>query len=60
MLDFEYLVHVCYLVPMNNEILILNYMLYHDEELTEEELHKCFAKFDSKTLELIKKEYEND
>ena len=35
-------------------------MLYHDEELTEEELHKYFAKFDSKTIELIKKEYEND
>ena len=35
-------------------------MLYHDEELTEEKLHKCFAKLDPTTIELIKKEYEND
>jgi hypothetical protein len=35
-------------------------MLYHDEELDEEELNKCFAKFDSRTIELILKEYRND
>jgi len=35
-------------------------MLYHDEELDEEELNKYFAKFDSKTIELIQKEYKND
>ena len=35
-------------------------MLFHDEELDEEELNKCFAKFDSKTLELIQQEYKND
>jgi len=35
-------------------------MLFHDEELDEEELNKCFAKFDSKTIELIQKEYTND
>jgi len=35
-------------------------MLYHDEELDEEELNKCFAKFDSVTIELILKEYRND
>jgi hypothetical protein len=35
-------------------------MLYHDEELDEEELYKCFEKFDPKTIELIKEEYEND
>ena len=35
-------------------------MLFHDEELTEEELNECFAKLDPKTIELIEKEYEND
>ena len=35
-------------------------MLYHDEELDEEELNKYFAKFDSKTIELILQEYKND
>lgn len=35
-------------------------MLYHDEELDEEELNKCFAKLDSKTNELIKQEYKDD
>jgi hypothetical protein len=35
-------------------------MLFHDEELDEVELNKCFAKFDSKTIELIRKEYTND
>ncbi len=35
-------------------------MLYHDEELDEEELNKCFAKFDSKTIELIRQEYKDD
>jgi len=35
-------------------------MLVHDEELDEEELNKYFAKFDSKTIELIQKEYTND
>ncbi len=32
-------------------------MLFHDEELDEEELNKCFAKLDPKTIELLKKEY---
>lgn len=35
-------------------------MLYHDEELDEEQLKRCFEKFDSKTIELIKQEYDND
>jgi len=35
-------------------------MLFHDEELDEEELNKIFAQFDSKTIELIRKEYAND
>ena len=30
------------------------------EELDEEELNKCFAKFDSKTIEQIQQEYKND
>ena len=33
-------------------------MLFHDEELDAEELHKCFEKLDPKTLELIKLEYD--
>ena len=33
-------------------------MLFHDEELDVEELHKCFKKLDPKTLELIKLEYD--
>ncbi|NQV39640.1 MAG: hypothetical protein HQ505_03755 [Nitrosopumilus sp.] len=45
---------------MNVKIKSILYMLYHDEELDEEELNKCFAKFDSKTIELILKEYKND
>jgi len=35
-------------------------MLFHDEELNEEELRKCFEKFNPKTIELIKEEYDND
>ncbi len=35
-------------------------MLFHDEELDEEELHKCFEKLDPKTIELIRLEYKND
>ena len=35
-------------------------MLFHDEELDEKELNKLFAKFDSKTIELIQQEYQND
>ena len=35
-------------------------MLYHDEELDEEELNKCFAKFDSETIDLIRQEYKNN
>jgi len=35
-------------------------MLFHDEELDEAELKKCFEKLDPKTIELITKEYEND
>ena len=35
-------------------------MLFHDEELDEEELHKCFEKLDPHTIELIRLEYNND
>ena len=35
-------------------------MLFHDEELDEEELHKCFEKLDPKTIELLRVEYNND
>ncbi len=35
-------------------------MLFHDEELNEEELKKYFEKLDSKIIELINKEYEHD
>lgn len=35
-------------------------MLFHDEELDEEELNKYFAKLDPKTIELIQQEYQND
>ncbi len=35
-------------------------MLYHDEELSEEELKKYFEKLDPKTIELIKEEYSHD
>ena len=35
-------------------------MLFHDEELDEEELSKCFEKFDPETLELIRIEYASD
>jgi hypothetical protein len=35
-------------------------MLYHDEELNEEELKKYFEKLDPKTIELINEEYTND
>ncbi len=34
-------------------------MLFHDEELDEEELNKYLEKLDPKTIELIKQEYEN-
>jgi hypothetical protein len=34
-------------------------MLFHDEELDEEELNKCFEKLSPETIELIKQEYEN-
>jgi len=35
-------------------------MLFHDEELDEEELFKCFKKLTPETLELIKMEYSCD
>ncbi len=35
-------------------------MLFHDEELNEEELKKYFEKLDPNTLELIRQEYENN
>ena len=35
-------------------------MLFHDEELDEEELNKCFSKLHPKTIELLKKEYCHD
>ncbi len=35
-------------------------MLFHDEELDEEELYKYFEKLDPKTIELIRKEYDDD
>ncbi len=35
-------------------------MLFHDEELNEEELIKYFEKLDPKTIELIKEEYSHD
>ncbi len=35
-------------------------MLYHDEELNEEELKKYLEKLDPKTIELIKEEYGHD
>ncbi len=33
-------------------------MLFHDEELGEEELNKYFEKLDPETIELINQEYE--
>ncbi len=33
-------------------------MLFHDEELGEEELKKYFEKLDPETIKLIKQEYE--
>ena len=44
---------------MNTDLQFIIVMLYHDEELDEEELNKCFAKFDSKTIDLIQQEYQN-
>jgi len=35
-------------------------MLFHDEELNEEDLHKCFKKLDPETIELITQEYNDD
>jgi len=35
-------------------------MLFHDEELNKEELHKCFKKLDPETIELITQEYNDD
>ncbi len=35
-------------------------MLFHDEELDEEELYEYFEKLDPKTIELIKEEYAHD
>ena len=35
-------------------------MLFHDEELDEEELNKFFEKLDPKTIELITQEYKKD
>jgi len=35
-------------------------MLFHDEELNEEELKKYFEKLDPNTLELIRQEYKNN
>jgi len=35
-------------------------MLFHDEELGEEELKKYFEKLDPKIIELINEEYEHD
>lgn len=35
-------------------------MLFHDEELNEEELKKYFEKLDPNTLELIRQEYEDN
>ncbi len=35
-------------------------MLFHDEELNEEELRKCFEKLDPKTIKLINQEYDHD
>jgi len=35
-------------------------MLFHDEELDEEELRQCFEKLDPNTIELIRLEYKND
>jgi hypothetical protein len=46
---------------MNMMILYLNkHMLFHDEELDEEELSKYFKKLAPETLELIKMEYSSD
>lgn len=45
---------------MNARLSFSIVMLYHDEELDEEELNKCFAKFDPKTIELIQQEYKNN
>jgi hypothetical protein len=36
------------------------YMLFHDEELDEEELSKCFKKMAPETLDLIRMEYTSD
>ena len=35
-------------------------MLFHDEELDEEELKKYIEKLDPETIELIRREYENN
>ena len=35
-------------------------MLFHDEELDEEELYEYLEKLDPKTIELIRQEYDND
>ena len=35
-------------------------MLFHDEELNEEELNRCFEKFTPETLKLIQQEYDDD
>ncbi len=35
-------------------------MLFHDEELDEEEFKKYLEKLDPKTIELIKEEYGHD
>jgi hypothetical protein len=35
-------------------------LLFHDEELNEEELKNYFEKLDPKTIELIQREYDHD
>ena len=35
-------------------------MLFHHEELDEEELYEYLKKLDSKTIELMRQEYDND
>jgi len=35
-------------------------MLFHDEELNEEELRKYFDKLDPETIKLINQEYDHD
>jgi len=35
-------------------------MLFHDEELNDEELKKYFAKLDPETIELIQEAYDHD